>query len=102
VFSPYLAQIIQSEKVKTWLTTESVGSTMDNLNGSILGNLKVPVPPIQEQQQIIYLCREREAEINTAIERTQREIELIEEYRTTLIAQAVTGKIDVRPVHCTR
>jgi type I restriction enzyme S subunit len=114
VFSPYLAQIIQSEKVKTWLTTESVGSTMDNLNGSILGNLKVPVPPIQEQQQIIYLCREREAEINAAIERTQREIELIEEYRTTLIAQAVTGKIDVRsgalhplgcvaplPPHCT-
>ena len=98
VFSPYLAQIIQSEKVKTWLTTESVGSTMDNLNGSILGNLKVPVPPIQEQQQIIYLCREREAEINTAIERTQREIELIEEYRTTLIATAVTGKIDVRPL----
>jgi type I restriction enzyme S subunit len=96
VFSPYLAQIIQSEKVKNWLTTESVGSTMDNLNGSILGNLKVPVPPIQEQQKIIYSCREREFEINAAIERTQREIELIEEYRTTLIATAVTGKIDIR------
>jgi type I restriction enzyme S subunit len=42
------------------------------------------------------------AELNTAIERTQREIELIEEYRTTLIANAVTGKLDVRPVHYTR
>lgn len=96
IFSPYLAQIIQSEKVKNWLTTESVGSTMDNLNGSILGNLKVPVPPVQEQKQIIHSCREREAVINAAIKRIQREIELIEEYRTTLIAHAVTGKIDVR------
>lgn len=38
------------------------------------------------------------AEIKTAIKRTQREIELIEEYRTTLMAHAVTGKIDVRSV----
>lgn len=98
IFSPYLAQIIQSEKVKNWLTTESVGSTMDNLNGSILGNLKVPVPPVQEQKQIIHSCREREAVINSAIKRIQREIELIEEYRTTLIAHAVTGKIDVRTI----
>ncbi|MCZ7670340.1 MAG: hypothetical protein M5U34_25875 [Chloroflexi bacterium] len=71
---------------------------MDNLNGSILGNLKVPVPPIQEQQQIIYSCQEKTAVINAVIERTQREIELIEEYRTTLIAHAVTGKIDIRSV----
>jgi predicted nucleic acid-binding protein len=35
-------------------------------------------------------------EINIAIEHTQREIELIEEYRTTLIAHTVTGKIDLR------
>ncbi|MCB0000151.1 MAG: hypothetical protein KDE56_30515 [Anaerolineales bacterium] len=40
--------------------------------------------------------RTKTAEINTAIERTPREIELIEEYRTTLIAHTVTGKIDVR------
>ena len=34
--------------------------------------------------------------INTPIERSQREIELIEEYRTTPFAHAVTGKIDLR------
>jgi type I restriction enzyme, S subunit len=95
VYSPYLAQVFQTEKVKTWLSTESVGSTMDNLNLTILSNLKVPLPPVYEQEQIIHFCREMERKIDATIERAQREIELIEEYRTTLIATAVTGKINV-------
>ena len=45
----------------------------------------------------MHYIEQKIAEINAVIERTQREIELIEEYRTTLIAHAVTGKIDVRP-----
>ena len=36
------------------------------------------------------------ADIDAAIARTQRQIELIEEYRTRLIADVVTGKLDVR------
>jgi hypothetical protein len=35
------------------------------------------------------------AVVTTAISRAQREIELIEEYRTTLVAHAITGEIDV-------
>lgn len=35
-------------------------------------------------------------EIDEAIGKSQREIELIEEYRTALISEVVTGKVDVR------
>lgn len=59
------------------------------------GNVASVFPPPDEQRAIVKFIDEKTAEINTAIERTQREIELIEEYRTTLIAHAVTGKIDV-------
>ena len=58
-------------------------------------NQAYPVPPAKEQQEIVDCIEQKTAEINAAIERTQREIELIEEYRITLIAHVVTGKIDV-------
>ncbi len=35
--------------------------------------------------------------LNTAIARTEREIALMQEYRTRLTADVVTGKLDVRP-----
>jgi type I restriction enzyme, S subunit len=46
VYSPYLAQVFQTEKVKTWLSTESVGSTMDNLNLTILSTALHKYVPI--------------------------------------------------------
>jgi type I restriction enzyme S subunit len=77
-------------------------TSVTNLHLDKIRELIVIVPSLPEQQAITKYLDLKTAEINAAIERTQREIELIEEYRTTLIATAVTGKIDVRPVHYTR
>lgn len=71
-------------------------TNLASINSSKLKRFPVLLPPLKEQQHILDHLEHKTAEINTAIERTQREIELIEEYRTTLIAHAVTGKIDVR------
>jgi type I restriction enzyme S subunit len=60
--------------------------------------IKVAVPPLPEQETIIKQIAVETAEINEVTERTQREIELIREYRTRLIADVVTGKLDVRGV----
>ena len=54
------------------------------------------IPPREEQDQIIDFLNHEISTINTTILRIEREIELIKEYKTTLIAEAVTGKIDVR------
>ncbi len=62
-----------------------------------LKQISLAIPPLEEQEAILDFIEQKTAVINTAIKRIQREIELIEEYRTTLIAHAVTGKIDVRP-----
>ncbi len=57
---------------------------------------KTPVPPPDEQAAIVAHIDAESAVIHKAIARIEREIELIQEYRTALIAEVVTGKIDVR------
>ncbi len=59
-------------------------------------NISVPVPPQEEQSAIIEHLDIELSMINQAINSAQREIDLMREYRTRLIADVVTGKIDVR------
>ena len=54
------------------------------------------MPPLAEQTAILSYLHGAVADIDTAIDRARREIELLREYRTRLIADVVTGKLDVR------
>jgi len=53
---------------------------------------------MDEQAVILKFIREKTEEINTTIEKVTKEIELLKEYRTRLISDVVTGKIDVRGI----
>lgn len=53
-------------------------------------------PPIAEQQEIVTHIESETQHISAAIGRAQQEITLLREYRTRLIADVVTGKLDVR------
>ncbi len=94
----YLVQLFLSKGVAEWFSLRSVGSTMENLNTGILSKLPLPLPPKSEQQVIVEYIAERQRLIDTAIAQTQRQIDLVREYRTRLIADVVTGKLDVRGV----
>jgi type I restriction enzyme S subunit len=61
-----------------------------------LGSISVPVAPFEEQVAIAGWLDNRLVGVNAVIDRAQREIALIEEFRTRLIADVVTGKLDVR------
>ena len=54
------------------------------------------LPPLGEQKMIADWIETNTGSINTAIARTEREIALMQEYRTRLTADIVTGKLDVR------
>ena len=54
------------------------------------------MPPPNEQSAIVAHLDEATADIDAAVTRARRQIELVEEYRTRLIADVVTGKLDVR------
>ena len=59
-------------------------------------DIRLPVPPLQEQTQIVSEIGALGAAIETATRRAEREISLLREYRTRLIADVVDGKLDVR------
>lgn len=57
---------------------------------------KVHLPPLPEQTAILEYLDEATTDIDSAIDRTHRQIALFEEYRARLVADVVTGKLDVR------
>ena len=61
-------------------------------------NYPIGLPPIKEQREILEHIQEKSAEIDQAITRARREIELMREYRTRLISDVVTGQVDVRGI----
>ena len=74
----------------------AIVSTIENVNAEKYANIHIPVPPHYEQIIIVRHLDELTKRMNAAIDRARRQIELMEEYRTRLIADVVTGKIDVR------
>ena len=59
-------------------------------------DIRLPVPPVLEQYEIMSAMSVQTAGLDTAISRLEREITLLREYRTRLVADVVTGKLDVR------
>ena len=73
-------------------------STVDSLRLPMLQNFPVAVPPLPEQHAIVENLEDATVGVDTAIARARRQVELVLEYRTRLIADVVTGKLDVREV----
>jgi type I restriction enzyme S subunit len=59
-------------------------------------SFELPLPPLSEQVAIGTFLKSELMTVNIAINRLEREIELLREYRTRLVADVVTGKLDVR------
>ena len=74
----------------------ATGSTARGIKASKLCLLKLNLPPLKEQKQIIGYLDQKTQQTNELIAAEQRKIELLKEYRQSLISEAVTGKIDVR------
>ena len=78
------------------LNQYSIAAAQPGLAVERVLNLNLPVPPPQAQAHIARYIERETADIDAAIDRARREIELLGEYRTRLIADVVTGKVDVR------
>lgn len=73
----------------------AVGNTLPILNNDKLATLRIPVPPLAEQAQIVDHVEEQTTRIDGAIATARRGVDLMRERRAALISAAVTGKIDV-------
>lgn len=74
------------------------GGGQPNINQDKLRGLRVPVPNLGIQREIAAYLDNRCAKIDALIGKSTSMIEILREYRSTLITDAVTGKIDVRGV----
>ena len=74
----------------------SQGSTVPHFNVEDIGALPVLAPPVSEQREIVDWLEAETGDLTYAVARARRQAELLQEYRTRLIADVVTGKLDVR------
>jgi type I restriction enzyme S subunit len=66
-----------------------------------MGRISIAVPTIAEQEKALKTIEEETAPLIVTISHLEREIELLREYRTRLISDVVTGKLDVRAAAAT-
>lgn len=76
----------------------STKTALPSMTQQDLGNHPVALPPMDEQELIIQSIEKESQIIDQTITRAEREIELMREYRTRLISDVVTGKVDVRGI----
>lgn len=86
------------ERAYAYLRNESDagGSTKGAITCSQIENLAIPLPPLAEQQQIVRFVDEDHSRISRLQQKVKAALQRLKEYRSALITNAVTGKIDVR------
>lgn len=58
-------------------------------------SIGVPLPPTNEREEIVTRVRVASSQLNSAVQSLRKEIDLLKEYRTRLISDVATGKIDI-------
>lgn len=73
----------------------AVGSGQPNLNQALIKDFRIPLPPVQEQNEICKFLARRIPQIDRLIAIKQAKIEKLEQYKRSLIYEYVTGKREV-------
>ena len=74
------------------LLEQQSGYGQPNLNIEIVSNVRFPLPPLSEQQQIVEYLDEQTQKIDKTISIEEKRIQLLKEYKQSLISEVVTGK----------
>ncbi|EAK5560653.1 hypothetical protein DIE45_03305 [Campylobacter upsaliensis] len=93
--SLFLSYVLNSDYIKYQKAVISKGEIIIHIYASNLRDLKIPLPPLHEQKEIAAFLDSKVAQIDSVIEKTKRQIELIKEYKNTLINEAVCGRVDL-------
>ena len=78
--------------------SKGVGSGFNRLYTPQFGAIYTVYPPQEEQDEIVEYIQKRCELLDSTIEKLNKEIALIEEYRTSLISDVVCGKVDIRDI----
>lgn len=97
------SEIAQNEFLFYWLISHkeeivnlSKGGGQPNISQDIIKRIKLTIPNNKEQLEIIQEIKKEEIRLEKLKENVQKEINLLKEYKSSLISEVVTGKVDVR------
>jgi type I restriction enzyme, S subunit len=91
----YLIYFLTNSRFRETILLLSGTTTIPDLNHGDFNSCRCLIPPLSEQQQIVEYLDEQTQTIDTTITKEQKRIELLKEYRQSLISEVVTGKIKV-------
>lgn len=94
-FNPFFG-VYYLQAITNTVVSLSNASTLAILNQTQTKDVLVLVPPLEEQGKIVQYIQSVELERAEIVNKEQKQIDLLKEYRTALISEVVTGKIDVR------
>ena len=88
----YLAHVLEAADYSNYIT----GSAQPKLSQENLHSVMIPIPPINEQKEIAFFLNHTCEKLSTTIDELITQIEDLKSYKSSLISEAVTGKIDLR------
>ena len=94
----YLALVVQTPEFSRQVLDMCTGTAQLNVSPLDVERVVITVPSLPEQTAILGYAHDATAILDKAIDVAHREIDFLREYRTRLIADVVTGKLDVRDV----
>jgi type I restriction enzyme S subunit len=94
----FLAYVLHSDFGRSQFKLTEYGGTKQGLGLDDVRDILIPLPGRNEQHEIVSELDVQAARITAAIESAKQQIDLIRKYRTRLITDVVTGKLDVRGV----
>ncbi|MCH7764233.1 MAG: restriction endonuclease subunit S, partial [Candidatus Marinimicrobia bacterium] len=95
-FPKFIQYYISSNLIREQMDISVLGSGQPFIDIQGLKDLHLIIPSMKEQTQIVEYLDEQTQKIDSTIEKETQRIELLKEYRQSLISEVVTGKIDVR------
>jgi type I restriction enzyme S subunit len=94
----YLALLLQDRRYADYLAPIFTGISVPHISPAQISDYRVALPPLGEQHRILADVARHTRNNAEAFDRAEREIDLVREYRTRLIADVVTGRLDVRHI----
>lgn len=98
----YLGYVLETAAARDWLSLQSVGSTMENLNEAILSRLPVPDFSVDKQQCIANFLDEQTARIDALIAEKERLASSVRAYEQAEISRLLTQGVNGAPLEKTR
>lgn len=95
IHSPYFSFLFDSNFTRNQIRKEVCGVKVFSITKAILKEIQCIIPPLQEQKQIAEFLDSEISKIDSIIEKIKKQIELIKEYKNSLINQAVCGRIEL-------